>query len=179
MACGAGPRLVEDIEGRRPLIEEERLVQLGYRTLDPPEERMKSSPMRPISMAQLKKRGPRRVAGEVSRVLSDEADWIVSHLDVDVLDTSLVPAVSYPTPGGNVGRRGGLNHSRSRLHGESRGHRPGGIQHVPRQDWSSAKLIVELLSRVSSQLMKGSEGWSFRDCLPFEPPICGFLRRVL
>ena len=44
---------------------------------------------------------------------------------------------------------------------------------------SSAKLIVELLSRVSSQLMKGSEGWSFRDCLPFEPPICGFLRRVL
>jgi arginase family enzyme len=56
--------------------------------------------MRLISMFQLKKRGARRIAAEVSSDLADKADWPICHLDVDVIDTSQIPAVNYPTLGG-------------------------------------------------------------------------------
>jgi arginase len=101
MATGRGPELGEEIEQKRPLIAEERLVHLGARALDPAEEKsMKSSPMELVSMKKIRKEGPRRIAARVSRHLADRADWLVCHLDVDVIDSSLMPAVNYPTAGG-------------------------------------------------------------------------------
>jgi len=101
MACGRGPRLVGSIDARQPLLEEERLVHLGSRALDPPESKaFETSPALLLTSDQVRKSGAKKVAPEVAKRLSDRADWIVCHLDVDVLDPDSVLAVNYPTPGG-------------------------------------------------------------------------------
>jgi arginase len=101
MACGRGPTLGDNVEALRPLLEEERLVHVGSRALDPPEvEMMRSSPMGLFTMKKVTLTGISKLADTVARTLEDSSDWIVCHLDVDVLDPSVVRAVNYPTPGG-------------------------------------------------------------------------------
>jgi arginase len=101
MACGRGPKLGDSIEKARPLLEEERLVHLGSRALDKPElELMRGSSMGLVAMKEVGLEGIEKVASQSARRLSDSADWIVCHLDVDVLDQKTMPAVNYPTPGG-------------------------------------------------------------------------------
>jgi arginase len=101
MACGRGPSLGESIDQRRPLVAEERLVHVGSRALDPPEVlAFNSSPAKLFTAQQVKKNGAADAAEEAARHLANRSDWIVCHLDVDVVDPSILPAVSYPTPGG-------------------------------------------------------------------------------
>ena len=101
MACGRGPTLGEEIEKHRPLLAEERLVHLGSRALDPPEVvAFNSSPAKLFTSQQVKKVGAAEVAEEAARHLANRSDWIVCHLDVDVVDPAWIPAVNYPTPGG-------------------------------------------------------------------------------
>jgi arginase len=101
MACGRGPKLGGSIEKARPLLEEESLVHLGSRALDKPElELMRGSAMGLVTMKKVGLEGIEKVASQSARRLSDFADWIVCHLDVDVLDQTIMPAVNYPTLGG-------------------------------------------------------------------------------
>lgn len=101
MACGRGPKLGGSVEKTRPLLEEERVVHLGSRALDKPElELMRESSMELVTMKDVSLEGIEKVASRSARRLSDSADWIVCHLDVDVLDQKIMPAVNYPTPGG-------------------------------------------------------------------------------
>jgi arginase len=101
MACGRGPRLGNEIERRRPLLEEQRLVHCGSRALDSSElEMMRASPMGLFTMRQVNLMGTAEVARRAAKRLADSADWVVCHLDVDVLDPSVVKAVNYPTSGG-------------------------------------------------------------------------------
>ena len=53
-----------------------------------------------FSAQELKKQGAREVALQISRFLNSSCDWIIAHLDVDVLDPSLMPGVDFPEPGG-------------------------------------------------------------------------------
>jgi arginase len=100
-ACGRGPKFSGQIEASRPLLKEEKLVHMGSRDLDPSESKaMEASPMRLFPSTRLRKDGVDKVAGQVANFLSDAADWIVCHLDVDVIDPGTVPAVSYPAQGG-------------------------------------------------------------------------------
>lgn len=100
-ACGRGPQLSPTIEKARPLITEDQIVHLGSRDLDPPEAKaMEASPMCVYSAAMMHKQGVERVAGDVANYLADRADWIICHLDVDVTDSSVLPAVNYPSRGG-------------------------------------------------------------------------------
>jgi arginase len=101
LACGRGPKLSPEVDAAMPLIEEERLVHLGSRVLDESELRaMKSSPMRMVPTSGLKKRGVAAESTASSKWLSDRCDWIVCHLDVDVMDPMWMPSVNYPTPNG-------------------------------------------------------------------------------
>ncbi len=101
MACGRGPVLGDEIESRRPLLEEGRLIHLGSRALDPPElEMMRASPMGIFTMKKVSLTGTKEVANQVATRLADAADWIACHLDVDVVDSSIISAVNYPTRGG-------------------------------------------------------------------------------
>ncbi|HUI86206.1 MAG TPA: arginase family protein [Nitrososphaerales archaeon] len=101
MAVGRGPELGRDAELHRPLIQERAVVHLGSRALDSGEERsMKSSEMWLVKMTDFRKHGVSEVASQVSKHLADRADWLICHLDVDVIDPTVIPAVNYPTPGG-------------------------------------------------------------------------------
>ena len=101
MAVGRGQKLGAGVEPHRPLIDEGAVVHLGSRALDPEEERaLLSSGLGLIPMTEVRKQGVGSVADRASGRLSDRADWLVCHLDVDVVDPSLVPSVNYPAPGG-------------------------------------------------------------------------------
>jgi arginase len=101
MACGRGPDLGEAVNSHRPLLEEDRLVHLGSRALDPPEARaFEDSPARLLTMEEFRKRGVKAVTAEVAKYLEDRSDWLVCHLDVDVVDPDSILAVNFPAPGG-------------------------------------------------------------------------------
>jgi arginase len=101
MVCGRVSGLGGAVDADRPLLSEENLVHLGSRALDPGEAKaFETSPAKLLTMDDLRKGGVRKVAAEIARHLADRADWIVCHLDVDVVDPSSVLAVNYPTPGG-------------------------------------------------------------------------------
>jgi arginase len=100
-ACGRGPRLHQNIEEARPLLEEKNVVHLASRALDPKEsEAMQSSPMKIYSAATIRRQGISKVAAEAATYLTDHSDWMICHLDLDSIDPAVIPAVNYPEPGG-------------------------------------------------------------------------------
>ena len=100
-ACGRGPKLNQNIEEARPLLEEENVVHLASRALDPQESKaMQSSPMKLYPASTLRKEGIGKVAAEAAVHLADHSDWITCHLDVDSIDPTIIPAVNYPEPDG-------------------------------------------------------------------------------
>jgi len=101
LACGMAPGLDLGIGQTPPPLAGERLVHVGSRALDPPEVvAFNSSPAKLFTAQQVKKMGAADVAEEAARHLDNRSDWIACHLDVDVVDPELIPAVNYPTPGG-------------------------------------------------------------------------------
>lgn len=100
-ACGRGPKLHQNIEDARPLLEEENVVHLASRALDLREsEVMQSSPMKLYPASALHKDGISKIASQAAAILADHSDWITCHLDVDSIDPTIIPAVNYPEPGG-------------------------------------------------------------------------------
>jgi arginase len=96
LATGRGPSL-----GLPPSLADERLVHLGSRDLDPAEEKaLAESQVTLVTSRMAKERGAAEAAKDAAKKLDSTSDWIVCHLDVDVVDPELIPAVNYPTPGG-------------------------------------------------------------------------------
>jgi len=99
--CGRGPKFPPSIENLRPLVKEENVVHFGSRDLDPLEAKaVESSSIKLHSAVSLHKEGLERTLEREAAYLEDSADWIICHLDVDVIDPSIIPAVSFPTNGG-------------------------------------------------------------------------------
>jgi len=95
-ACGRGPKLTAAIESARPLLNEENVVHLGSRSLDPLElKAMRSSPLRFYSASDVRKIGMPTVAREAAQYLAAQSDWIICHLDVDSIDPSIISAVNF------------------------------------------------------------------------------------
>ena len=101
LACGRGPTLTSSVEQARPLLREENLVHLGSRSLDPSEsEIMKAFSLRLYSASKLHEAGVPEIAREAARYLAERSDWIVCHLDVDVIDPTIISAVDFREEGG-------------------------------------------------------------------------------
>jgi len=99
--CGRGPKLTAAIETFRPLLNEENVVHLGSRSLDPLESKaMKSSPLRLYSAFDAHKIGIPKVAQDAAQYLKERSDWIICHLDVDSIDPNVISAVDFPEEGG-------------------------------------------------------------------------------
>jgi len=81
VATGRGPDLLTDLDGPRPLVRDEDVALVGYRVLDDNDhslgEHIRSTAITVVDLAEV---------------------WV--HLDVDVLDDALMPAVDYRHPGG-------------------------------------------------------------------------------
>ena len=103
-ATGRGPDILTTLEGHRPLVREEDVVALGIR--DAKEAASYGSQplpprLRAFDAGEIQRRGIEEVAGEAVALLTrPELAGFWVHLDADVLDDAIMPAVDYRMPGG-------------------------------------------------------------------------------
>jgi arginase len=101
VVTGRGASLLTDLEGRRPLVAEADVVAMGHRDLEVFAEEVLATPMTLFDVAELRGPGPAEAARRAVATLAGrgvEGFWV--HLDTDVLDPELMPAVDSPEPGG-------------------------------------------------------------------------------
>ena len=106
LATGRGPDILTNIEGRGPLVKDEDVVAFGYRDIAE-QAAYGSQPLPPdllaLDLDSIRSRGLEEAAREsVSHLTRDggpkDGFWV--HVDADVLDDAIMPAVDYRLPGG-------------------------------------------------------------------------------
>ena len=105
LVTGRGPELVTNLEGRRPLLRDEDVVVFGFRDAEHAAAEG-SQPLPPTIRAMdlwsVREHGVERAASEalahLQRAGGSAGFWV--HLDVDVLDDAVMPAVDYRLAGG-------------------------------------------------------------------------------
>ena len=96
LAVGRGPPLLSALASDGPLVAAESVVHLGLRE-DGPELRASGIPV--VDLAEIERRGPPAIAAEaLERLDRHPGFWV--HVDADVLDDALMPAVDSRVPGG-------------------------------------------------------------------------------
>jgi arginase len=104
-ATGRGPDIVTDLEGRSPLVRDDDVVVFAYRS-SAAQVRHRCQPL-PMDFLALDRDQVRRLSadaameeciGHLTRQGGPEGFWI--HVDVDVLDPSIMSAVDDPLPDG-------------------------------------------------------------------------------
>jgi arginase len=104
LATGRGPGPLVQLDGTGPLVRDEDVAVIGRRDHDVALE--EGSPPLPATISALdlpvvRERGVAAVAETALRVVArTELDGFWLHLDADVLDDAIVPAVDYRLPGG-------------------------------------------------------------------------------
>jgi arginase len=101
VVTGRGAGLLTDLEGHRPLVREGDVVAVGHRDLAGIADEILATPMALYDVAALRRHGPAAAAEAALAGLAQrgvEGFWI--HLDTDVLDPAIMPAVDSPEPGG-------------------------------------------------------------------------------
>jgi arginase len=101
VVTGRGTPQLTDLEGRRPLVAEADVVAMGHRSLDPVADEILATAMTLFDVAELRRLGPAEAARCAVATLAGrgvEGFWV--HVDTDVLDPELMPAVDSPEPGG-------------------------------------------------------------------------------
>lgn len=103
LVTGRGQRELTDLEGLRPLVRDGDVVALGFREgpAEADAEDILDTEVKLLSFHSVRSRGPQEVASDCLRYLSERRlDGVWIHVDVDVLDSDLMPAVDSPAPGG-------------------------------------------------------------------------------
>lgn len=105
IVSGRGPDILTDINGQRPYVADEHIVQIGQRDAEEAEEtgsqRIQDTPIRVYDLATVRVLGIMTVAGAVIDYLNTwDVDGFWIHFDADVLADDLMPAVDYRLPGG-------------------------------------------------------------------------------
>jgi arginase len=105
LVTGRGPQLLTRFDGYERLVDDEAVVVLGYRDhAEPAEDGSRAiyeTSLRLLDLAAVRRLGPARAAEEALaqfRASSVEGFWI--HFDVDVLDSTAMPAVDAPQADG-------------------------------------------------------------------------------
>jgi arginase len=104
LATGRGPRAMTELDGFHPLVRPEDVVALGRR--DNEEAVRFGSDEPPPELLVLDLAAIRRtsieaaVATALERLHGDHLDGFWLHVDADVLDDAILPAVEYRLPGG-------------------------------------------------------------------------------
>ena len=97
--------LLADLDGRGPLVRDDDVAHLGRRDAQEADEagsrRIEDTAIRVIDLADVRERGMQRAAEEaVGHLTRAEIDGFWIHIDCDVLDDAVMPAVDYRIPGG-------------------------------------------------------------------------------
>ncbi|KGM30651.1 arginase family protein, partial [Inquilinus limosus] len=105
LATGRGPAVVTDLEGLRPLVRDEDVVAFGIRDAEDAarfgSQRIEDSGIELLDLAAIRRSG-------LDAAMERALDWLTRpellglwvHLDADVLDDAVMPAVDYRMPGG-------------------------------------------------------------------------------
>jgi arginase len=105
IVSGRGPEILTNIEGRRPLVQDQDIAVLGFRdvheyTADKSED-VRDTRMCALDLWHIRKMGVHNAAQTaLYNVLSENVLGFWIHLDVDVLDDAIMPAVDYRLAGG-------------------------------------------------------------------------------
>ena len=105
LVTGRGPDIVTDLEGRRPLVLDDDVVQFSRRDAEEAAEsgsqRIEDTTIMVIDLLEVRRRGVKRAAEEaVGHLVRPGLEGFWVHVDCDVLDDAVMPAVDYRLPGG-------------------------------------------------------------------------------
>jgi arginase len=105
VVTGRGPDALTNLDGRKPLVRDEDVALVGYRAFGDndhfDEEHIRSTAITVADFREVRERGAARAAATALAVVAaPDLDGFWVHLDVDVLDDTLMPAVDYRYPGG-------------------------------------------------------------------------------
>ncbi|WP_344533324.1 arginase family protein [Streptomyces albiaxialis] len=105
LVTGRGQADLTDLEGLRPYVRDEDVHLLGLRDAEnEPEnvfDELTSLGIAHTAVAVVREKGPEAVAREaLARLASQELDGFWLHMDADVLDPTVLPAVDSTEPGG-------------------------------------------------------------------------------
>jgi arginase len=105
LVTGRGPDVVTNLYGLRPLVRDEDVVALGPRDAAIAEEqgsqRIEDTDIELIDFPAFRRHGASEAAAEaLDRLCNPALDGFWIHLDADVLDDAVMPAVDYRMPGG-------------------------------------------------------------------------------
>ena len=105
IVSGRGPGVLADLEGRRPLVREEDVVAFGYRDVADQREHgsqdIGDTGIHVFPLDEVRQATVPVAAGKAVKLLRESAiEGIWIHLDADVLDDRIMPAVDYRLPGG-------------------------------------------------------------------------------
>lgn len=100
IVSGRGPDILSNIDGLKPLVQDENIVLFGYRDSKEASEYgsqdVKASNIHIKDLAGIRKLGVFKAASEaLDMLLAEDIEGIWIHLDVDVLDDVIMPAVDY------------------------------------------------------------------------------------
>ena len=103
-ATGRGPAVLANLEGRGPLVRDEDVVAFAFRDGDE-QRHYGSQPLAPaihaLDLAAVRRMGIAAATAEALRHLArHDLDGFFVHVDADVLDDAIMPAVDYRLPGG-------------------------------------------------------------------------------
>jgi arginase len=105
LVTGRGPELLADLDGLRPLVRDEDVALVGYRAFGDNDhvlgEHVRDTAITVIDFPDIREHGAASTLAAALAAVSrpgTEGFWV--HLDVDVLDDDLMPAVDYRHPGG-------------------------------------------------------------------------------
>ena len=105
IVSGRGPAVLTDIDGLEPLVRDEDIVAFGFRDAEQQREYgsqdIRETAIHAFEFDEVRQLGTAVAAEQAAGILRRndvEGFWI--HLDADVLDDAVMPAVDYRLPGG-------------------------------------------------------------------------------
>lgn len=106
IVTGHGPDILSDLDHLKPLVREQDIVVFGYRDAEQSakygcQDIKKNTMMKTIELGEVRRLGLQNAATlGITTLLKNELAGFWIHLDADVLDDSIMPAVDYRLPGG-------------------------------------------------------------------------------
>src|SRR5918996_5961744 len=107
IVSGRGPDILTDIEGLKPLVLDQHIVVFGYRDGDQAasygSQDVYETNMHVFDLKKVHTLGIRYAASlAIEKLMNDNLAGFWIHLDVDVLDDAIMPAVDYRLDGGGL-----------------------------------------------------------------------------
>jgi arginase len=105
IVSGRGPAVLTDIDGLKPLVLDEDIVAFGYRDAEQQREYdsqdIRETAIHAFDLDEVRALGAGAAAAQAAAILRrKDVDGFWIHVDADVLDDAVMPAVEYRLPGG-------------------------------------------------------------------------------